>query len=436
MDLSSVVRARSAMHTTTSVQEKKMRRSITLAAALGMTMALAACGGSAAETTDETSAAEETPAAAGDGGTLTIWADETRIDIVEEIGAQYTEESGVEIEVVQKASADIGNEFITTVPTGEGPDIIVSAHDGLGGWVTNGVVGTVDIGEKADAFSEAALNGVTYDGQAYGVPYAIENIALVRNNALLSETPGVWDEMVTAAQGTGAKYPILIQQDPTSSDPYHLYPLQTSFGAPVFASTDGSYTAELAMGGDAGVAFAEFLAAQGAAGILDTNISADVAKEAFLSGESPYIITGPWNTTEFTEAGLDISVLPVPSAGGQEAQPFVGVQAFFPNAKSENALLVNDFLVNYIATPDVQTEMYNIGGRVPAMTEAAEGLDDPILQGFNEAGATGAPMPALPAMAAVWEWWGGAELDIINGTVPPAERWNTMIGNVEQAIGG
>ena len=25
--------------------------------------------------------------------------------------------------------------FITTVPTGEGPDVIVSAHDGLGGWV-------------------------------------------------------------------------------------------------------------------------------------------------------------------------------------------------------------------------------------------------------------------------------------------------------------
>jgi arabinogalactan oligomer/maltooligosaccharide transport system substrate-binding protein len=410
-----------------------MRRSIPLvAAALGAALTLTACSGG----TEEPPAAETPDASAPADleGTLVIWADETRVDIVKDIAAQYTETSGVDVEVVQKASADIGNDFITAVPTGEGPDIIVSAHDGLGGWVTNGVVGTVDLGGKADQFSDAALMGVTYDGQTYGVPYAIENIALVRNDALLTETPASWDDMIAGAQATGAKYPILIQQDPTSSDPYHLYPLQTSFGAPVFASQDGSYTTDLAMGDAGGTAFAEFLAAQGAAGVLDTNISADVAKEAFLAGESPYMITGPWYVTEFVDAGMEVSVLPVPSAGGQEAQPFVGVQAFFPNIDSENALLVNDFLVNFIATPEVQTELYELGGRVPAMTEAAEAVDDPILAGFNEAGATGAPMPSLPEMSAVWEWWGAAEVDIINGTAPAAERWATMVENVRSSI--
>lgn len=415
-----------------------MRRSIPiLAMALGATLTLTACGGG--DTPEEEAPApeaeESTPPAEAEGS-LVIWADETRSEVVEQIAASYTEQAGVEVEVVEKPSADIGQEFVTSVPLGEGPDIIVSAHDGLGGWVTNGVVGTVDIGGKAEEFSEAALMGVTYDGQTYGVPYAIENIALVRNNALLTETPPTWDEMVTAAQATGAQYPVLIQQDPVSSDPYHLYPLQTSFGAPVFASEDGSYTAELAMGGEGGTAFAEFLAAQGAAGILDTNITADVAKEAFLAGQSPYMVTGPWYVTEFVDAGMDVAVLPIPSAGGEEAQPFVGVQAFFPNAESENALLVNDFLVNFIATPEVQAELYELGGRVPAMTEAAEGLDDPILAGFNEAGATGAPMPSLPEMSAVWEWWGAAQADIINGTVPPTERWGTMLENVESSISG
>ncbi len=411
-----------------------MRRSIPLvAAALGAALTLTACSSGGSEEPEAEAPAEES-APADLEGTLVIWADETRVDVVSDIATQYTEQSGVDVEVVQKASADIGNDFVTAVPTGEGPDIIVSAHDGLGGWVTNGVVGTVDLGGKADQFSEAALAGVTYDGQTYGVPYAIENIALVRNNALVTETPGTWDEMVAAAQATGATYPVLIQQDPTSSDPYHLYPLQTSFGAPVFESEDGSYTSELAMGGDAGAAFAEFLAAQGAAGVLDTNISADVAKEAFLAGQSPYMITGPWYVTEFVDAGMDVSVLPVPSAGGQEAQPFVGVQGFFPNIDSENALLVNDFLVNFIATPEVQTELYELGGRVPAMTEAAEAVTDPILAGFNEAGATGAPMPALPEMSAVWEWWGAAQVDIINGNAPAAERWAAMVENVRTSI--
>ena len=36
---------------------------------------------------------------------------------------------------------------------------------------------------------------------------------------------------------------MLIQQGADVGDPYHLYPLQTSFGAPVFEQTaDGSYT--------------------------------------------------------------------------------------------------------------------------------------------------------------------------------------------------
>nr|WP_122825470.1 maltose ABC transporter substrate-binding protein [Georgenia faecalis] len=419
-----------------------MRRSITIAAAAGLTLTLAACGGGDGGSEPTTDAQETTDSATGGAteggeltGTLTIWADETRVDLVEDISAEFTAETGVEVEVVQKASADIGTEFITAVPSGEGPDIIVSAHDGLGGWVTNGVVGTVELGDTAEEFSPAALAGVTYDGQVYGVPYAIENIALVRNNELVSETPATWDELVAQATGLGTEYSVLVQQDPAASDPYHLYPLQTSFGAPVFAqSADGSYTSELAMGGEQGVAFAEFLAAQGAAGVLDVNITADVAKEAFLAGESAYMVTGPWNVTEFVDAGLDVSVLPVPTAGGEEAQPFVGVQGFFPNIDSENALLVNEFLVNFIATPDVQTQLFELGGRVPAMTEVAEGLDDPILEGFNEAGATGVPMPAIPEMSAVWEFWGAAEVDIITGNAPAAERWTTMVENVEAAI--
>ena len=96
-----------------------------------------------------------------------------------------------------------------------------------------------------------------------------------------------------------------MQQTEASSDPYHLYPLQTSFGAPVFATNeDGSYSDQLALGGDAGHAYADYLAALGEKGVLSPAVTADVAKAAFLAGQSPYIVTGPWNTGEFVDAGL------------------------------------------------------------------------------------------------------------------------------------
>ena len=72
---------------------------------------------------------------------------------------------------------------------------------------------------------------------------------------------------------------------------------------------------------------------------FDTAIDGEKAKQAFLDGQSPYIITGPWNTTAFTEAGLDISVLPIPSAGGEVSRPFVGVQGAYISADRKSTRL-------------------------------------------------------------------------------------------------
>ena len=49
------------------------------------------------------------------------------------------------------------------------------------------------------------------------------------------------DELIAAGQ---AQYSFLVGLDPNASDPYHLYPLQASYGAPVFEITaDGTYDA-------------------------------------------------------------------------------------------------------------------------------------------------------------------------------------------------
>ncbi|GEA89245.1 sugar ABC transporter substrate-binding protein [Cellulomonas cellasea] len=410
-----------------------MRRSIPLvAAALGVTLTLAACSGSSDEPTgDASSAAPELT------GTLTVWVDETRIDSFKPVAESYQEETGVQLDLVQKASGDIRTDFVTQVPTGEGPDVVIGAHDWTGEFVNNGVVAPVELGDKAGDFAESAITAFAYDGKQYGVPYAIENIALVRNDALLTETPATFDELVAQGKTAGTPFPVVIQQG-DQGDAYHLYPLQTSFGAPVFAqAADGSYTPELALGGEAGTAFAAYLAKLGAEKVLDPAIDGDKAKQAFLDGQTPYIVTGPWYAEAFVEAGMDITVLPVPSAGGEEAQPFVGVQGAFISAKTENSVLANDFVTNYLTTEEIQDELYATGGRVPALTASADKIDDEVLAGFNEAGATGAPMPSLPEMGSVWSFWGTTEVQLIGGqATDPAGAWTAMVTNIQGAIDG
>ncbi len=413
-----------------------MRRSIpVVAATLGLALTLTACSGSG-DSGDDTSAAPSESASTT--GTLTMWVDETRIDVMKPIVEEFQAETGVKVDLVQKVSGDIRTDFVAQVPTGEGPDVIIGAHDWTGEFVNNGVIAPVELGDKADGFSPAALSAFAYDGQQYGTPYAIENIALVRNNALLQDTPATtFDDLVAQAQGAGTEFSVIIQQG-DQGDAYHLYPLQTSFGAPVFASNpDGSYNTTLALGGAPGDAFASYLQKLGQEKVLDPAIDGEKAKQAFLDGKAPYIVTGPWNTTAFTDAGMDITVLPVPSAGGQPAQPFVGVQGAFISAKSKNAVLANEFVVNYLTTEKVQTELYKAGGRLPALKASAEKVDDPILAGFNEAGSTGAPMPSIPEMGSVWSFWGTTEVQIIGGQAADAPAaWNAMTTNIQGAIDG
>ncbi|MBO0608025.1 sugar ABC transporter substrate-binding protein [Myceligenerans salitolerans] len=408
-----------------------MRRSIlTAATAVAATLALAACAGG------EEPAAEESSAAPELEGSLTVWVDETRIDIFTELAEDYSDERGIEMEVVQKASGDIREEFVQQVPTGEGPDIVVGAHDWTGEFVTNGVVQPIELGDKAAGFSDVSLAAFTYDGAVYGVPYAVENIALVRNDDLVSETPETFDDLVAQNDDTGADYPVVIQQG-DEGDAYHLYPLQTSFGAPVFEqNADGSYSPELALGGDAGEAFAEYLGELGDQGVLDPAIDGEKAKQLFLDGKTPYMVTGPWYAAEFTAADMNISVLPVPSAGGEPAEPFVGVQGAFISAKTENALVANDFVTNYLGSTDVQLRLAEAGGRAPASTEAAGQVDDEIMRQFSEAAGT-SPMPSIPEMGSVWQFWGVTEVELIQGKADdPAASWNTMVENIESAING
>lgn len=407
-----------------------MRRSIMTVGVLGAGLALAAC--SADASTEPTSSAPDT--AVADAGTVTLWVDSNRFEEMQPIVDSFKEQTGITVDLIEKASDEIGDDFIAQVPTGEGPDMIVSAHDGLGGWVSNGVVAPLELGDAADSFVEVASAAMAYDGQYYGVPLSLENVALVRNNGLIGETEATtFDELIEEGESAGTEYSVLIQQG-EGSDPYHMYPLQTSFGAPVFAQNpDGSYTSELALGGDEGIAFAEYIAALGEDGVLDLAVDGSIAGQAFEDGEAPYIITGPWAIEAFEAAGIDVAVLPVPSAGGEDAQPFVGVQGLFISSNSDNALLANQF-AQYLMTEEAQDALYQSSGRSPALQAAADKVDDPIIAGFNEAGANGAPMPAIPEMSAVWSFWGNTEAQIIDGQVGPAEGWASMVDNIQGAI--
>lgn len=411
-----------------------MRRSIVSLGVVTAIVALSACSTTPAAPSSSAPASPASSAAADySGTTLTVWVDDTRLAATQAAAKAFETATKAKVELVKKNFADIQADFTSQVPTGKGPDVTIGAHDWLGNLIQNGVVAPIELGDKAGEFAPVAIQAFTQDGQVYGVPYAIENIGLIRNTKLAPEAPATWDDALAAGKKAGTKYPILLQLG-TTGDPYTAYPLQASFGAPVFTqNADGSYTSELAMGGANGEKFAQWLADQGKSGVLDTAITYDIAVDAFAKGKSPFIIGGPWMLEKFK--GLDLAIDAIPSAGGQKASPFVGVQGFFISSKSANPIVANDFLTNYIATTDVQYSMYQAGQRTPALTSAAEkAAGDTLTAGFAKVAADAVPMPSIPEMASVWTFWGVTEANIVSGKQQPVAGWQKMISDIQAKI--
>lgn len=409
-----------------------MRRTRWAAALAGCALLLAGC--SSVPTTG-------VAGLGGGPGEVTIQAGDDEIPALREIAQEYTADTGVNVRFIEREiNAQAISNFISQSPTGQAPDIIVSPHDNLGQLAANGVVAPVELGDRGEEFTKNARDAVVYNGVSYGVPYAVESVALVRNNALTTDDPATFDEL--RAEGhrlmdeRGIKYPFTVSQSPDAGDPYHLYPLQTSFGVEVFQrGADGEYSNELAMGGQNGHEFARYLAELGRSGDLRTSMTPDIAKESFISGQSAFHIAGPWELGGIEAAGMDVTVLPVPSAGGKEARPFAGVQAFFVNANAANPVAAQDFATNYLTRSESQTALYKSTGRPPASKVAIDGMrGDPLRSAYAENATKALPMPAIPAMGAVWSFWGTTENGIVNGNGDPIELWDRMIANIEGQI--
>ncbi|MDN4474817.1 extracellular solute-binding protein [Demequina sp. SYSU T00192] len=415
-----------------------MRNTIGKVAVVATSVALlAACSSGTTEETPSSAApaASESEAAIDATGlTLTVWVDENRKPAVEAAAEQFETDTGATVELVQKNFEDIRTDFLAQVPTGKGPDITIGANDWLGELVEAGVVNTVDLGDKAGSFEQVALDALTLDGQLYGVPFFSEAIALIANMDLVAdEAPATWDDMIAMGEESGANRPVVFTTSMGDGDAYHLYPVQTSFGAPVFAQDDtGAFIPEVAMGGENGEAFATWLSEQAEAGNVSANLDNETAYELFASGKSPYIITGPWAMTIGGFDGLDMQVYPVPGAGDEQAAPFVGVQGFYVSSQSENTLLANEFLTNYMATQEAQQTLYDLDPRIPVF-EGVGSDDKPWLQGFVDAAAQGVLLPSIPEMGEVWSRWNAAESKIINGA-DPVKTWNAFVTDLEKAI--
>ncbi|HEX8231368.1 MAG TPA: maltose ABC transporter substrate-binding protein [Chloroflexia bacterium] len=345
-------------------------------------------------------------------GVLTLWVQRLAVPAVTAAGQQFTAKYNIPVSVQELEFGQIRDQLKTAGPAGEGPDIIAGAHDWLGELVTNGLVEPLDLGASAANFDPVTVQAFTYEGKVYGLPYALEAIALLYNKDLVPEAPKTWEELKTIAkqlqdEGKVDQGFVLMQ-----GDPYHSYPLWTGFGGYVFKQNpDGTYDpSDVGLDNPGGIKAMTEIDQMIKDGLLRPDITGQIGETLFATGKSAMTVGGPWRLADLRKAGINYGIAPLPMMDEQPA-PFVGSQGFMVSAFGKNKDIAKAFLTEFMAADEPMRAMYEADPRIPAwlpvQKEVAASTDpsDVDIAGFAQSATLGRPMPAIPQMSAVWEDW-------------------------------
>lgn len=423
---------------------------LALSGAATATALLAACGGGSSDDAGTTGGASDAGGASGAsdaGGAVTradadlvIWTDEEKAVSLEEPAKAWGEANGLTV-AVQTVAEDLQPNFITANQAGNGPDMIVAAHDWIGNLVQNSSIQPVQLPAAAtEAIAPIGLEAVTYDGQTYGAPYAVETLVLFANKALTDvPEPKTVEELVEAAKAGGAEN-VLALPVGEQGDAYHMEPFYTSAGGYLFGK-DGEGNldpSDVGVGKEGSIAAAEKIGELGKDGVLKTSISGDNAISLFTDGKAAYLVSGPWALEDIRTAKIDFAMSAVPGFEGMDpAVPFAGVNAFYVATNGKNPAFAQQFATAVASSADIAEQMFPKNELPPINLELQKKLsgDYPEIVKIAELAGSAEPMPAIPEMAAIWGPLGQADANIVGGADP--ESTMTSAGEeITKQIGG
>ena len=412
------------------------RRSfLTMATVAATVSTVAACSSSQKAAGAAAAGGADQQASGSSGGDtnadLVIWADQKKADSLKEIAKSWGQEQGITV-AVQIVANDLQPAFITANQAGNGPDIVMGAHDWIGNLVQNSAIRPVVLSPEAEAnYSDIALKAVTYDGQIYATPYAVECLGLFVNKALTQVTePATIEEMVEAGTAAGTEL-ILSQAVDEKGDAYNMEPIYTAAGGYLFGKNpDGSYNSkDLGIGKEGSIRAAEKIGQLGKQGVLRKSVTAANHISLFTDAKAPYLISGPWALADIKKAGIDYQLTRIPGFGdieGSQARPFAGVNCFYVASNGKNKAFAETFVADAAKDMTFAASMFPSNELPPAQKDLAEKLraEQPDMVTFADMSAQADPMPAIPAMSSVWEPFGRAQANIVAGADPAS----TMAG--------
>ncbi|MCI2426148.1 maltose ABC transporter substrate-binding protein [Candidatus Acetothermia bacterium] len=373
-------------------------------------------------------------------GVLTIWADEVRAQILEPIAAEFAAAYGIQVIVHEIGFGELKPKFLIATPAGEGPDILIGAHDWVGELAAAGLLAQIHLKpEEKELLSPVGINAFSWGGELFGFPYIMEAVALFYNRALVPVPPTTFEELITIARKLTdpevGKYGFLWD----AANFYFTFPFLSASGGYVFGVDEyGALNPrDIGLANEGAIRGGELILRLVKEGIIFPGVDYGVMAGLFTAGRAAMIINGPWFISDVRAAGIDYGIAKLPTIDNNVMRPFVGVHGFMINSLSRNIIIANYFLRTYVFTKEVQLQIWRADPRIPTFLPAflsPEVQADPDVKAIGLSAADGIPMPNIPEMGAVWAVMGPALGHIITTELSPAEALTAAVEAIKGLI--
>ncbi|MEQ5802857.1 maltose/maltodextrin ABC transporter substrate-binding protein MalE [Halomonas sp. H10-9-1] len=373
------------------------------------------------------------PAVAFDADKLTIWmGDNKGPEGIREVGRRFTADTGVEVEVVHPDN--LTDRFQQAAGSGQGPDIVIWAHDRLGEWAQSGLLTPLSPSDDfRGRYFDFTWDATLWNGETYGYPISVESLGLIYNKALVDEAPESFAELMAldaelAEQGRKA---ILFDY----SEPYYGWILLAANGGYPFRQTETGFdVSDIGVNNAGALQGAELLRELIERDVVPRGTDYSVMDTRFNRGEVATMISGPWAWGNLERSGIDYGVALLPRVGDERARPMFGVMTAMINAATPNDFLAVEFLENYLLD-EAGLRTFNGDGTLGAVAHVAyqrELAEDPAIAATLANAEIGMPMPNIPEMGAFWAAMEPALQNIGSGRQTPQEALDAAARRMRQ----
>ncbi|AKU63818.1 sugar ABC transporter substrate-binding protein [Aggregatibacter aphrophilus] len=336
-------------------------------------------------------------------GKLVIWINGDKgYNGLAEVGKKFEKETGVSVLVEHPDRLE--EKFTQVASTGDGPDIILWAHDRFGGYAQAGLLAELSPSKEfKDKFVDFAWDAENYNGKIIGYPVAIESLSLIYNKDLLPTPPKSWEEIVELDKKFKAEKKNAIMWN--LAEPYFTWPVVASNGGYVFKFADGKYnTNDIGVNNEGSQKGLQFVVDMVKNKVINADMDYAIAEASFNKGETALTINGPWSWGNIEKSKINYGVAVLPTLNGKPSKAFVGVLSAGINSASPNKDLAVEFIENYLLTDDglEQVNKDKPLGAVALKSYQDKLAKDPRIAATMENAKNGEIMPNIPQIVAFW----------------------------------